>query len=71
MPVTAGLLLLSVTRLRNYAENTLSPKSRIREGFIQDVEDLEDPELGRDEKLRVVDRMWKSWGRVLGWDNPV
>jgi nuclear-control-of-ATPase protein 2 len=66
-PLTSGLLLLSVTRLRTYAETFLSAHSSIREGFLEDVQDLEDPGLDRTEKLRIVDRMWKSWGEVLGW----
>ncbi|KAL1950062.1 hypothetical protein VTO73DRAFT_5184 [Trametes versicolor] len=66
-PLTSGLLLLSVTHLRKYAETTLPANSRLREGFLDDVADLEDPTLGRAEKLRVVDRMWRSWGEVLGW----
>ncbi|KAI0789783.1 NCA2-domain-containing protein [Abortiporus biennis] len=66
-PLTSGLLLLSVTHLRNYAETCLPPNSRLRQGFLEDVEDLESSTLGRAEKLRVVDRMWRSWGKVLGW----
>lgn len=66
-PLTAGLLLLSVTRLRRYAETVLPPDSRLREGFLEDVADLEDPGLGRADKLRVLDRMWRSWGEPLGW----
>ncbi|OCH92846.1 NCA2-domain-containing protein [Obba rivulosa] len=66
-PLTAGLLLLSVSHLRTYAVRHLPSNSRVREGFLEDVVDLEDPALGRGEKLRVLDRMWKSWGEVLGW----
>ncbi|KAI0697885.1 NCA2-domain-containing protein [Cytidiella melzeri] len=66
-PRTSGLLLLGTTQLRAYAERHLPSSSRTREGFLQDVKDLEDPSFGRQEKLRVVDRMWKSWGEVLGW----
>jgi len=66
-PLTSGLLLLSVTHLRRYAETCLPPNSRLREGFLEDVVDLENPTLGRAEKLRVVDRMWRSWGDILGW----
>lgn len=66
-PLTSGLLLLSVTQLRYYGETCLPASSRIREGFLEDVKDLEDPRLGRNEKLRVLDRMWKSWGTTLGW----
>ena len=66
-PLTSGLLLLSVTQLRYYGETCLPSSSRIREGFLQDVKDLEDQKLGRNEKLRVLDRMWRNWGTTLGW----
>ncbi|KAI0345995.1 NCA2-domain-containing protein [Trametopsis cervina] len=66
-PRVTGLLLLGTTQLRHYAEHHLPKNSRIREGFLQDVKDLENSSMGRTEKLRVVDRMWKSWGDVLGW----
>ncbi|KAH8104699.1 NCA2-domain-containing protein [Cristinia sonorae] len=66
-PLTSGLLLLSVTYLRKYAETRLPANSRLREGFLEDIADLESGELGRAEKMRVVDRMWKSWGGILGW----
>jgi nuclear-control-of-ATPase protein 2 len=68
-PSTTGLLLLSVTRLRNFAETYLPADSQLQEGFLQDVGDLEDPSLNRSEKLRVVDRMWRSWDSVLKWGN--
>ena len=67
--LTAGLLLLSVSSLRQYAETWLPPRSRLREGFLEDVGDLEDPGLDREEKMRVVERMWRSWGRALGWEH--
>ncbi|KZP31535.1 NCA2-domain-containing protein [Athelia psychrophila] len=66
-PLTSGLLLLSVAQLRAFAETCLPARSALKEGFLEDVADLEDPGLGRAEKLRVVDRMWKSWGEVFGW----
>jgi nuclear-control-of-ATPase protein 2 len=66
--LTAGLLLLSVSSLRQYGETWLPPRSRLREGFLEDVGDLEDPGLGREDKMRVVERMWRSWGRILGWE---
>ncbi|KAJ7044969.1 NCA2-domain-containing protein, partial [Mycena alexandri] len=66
-PLTTGLLLISVTRLRTFAESSLPRGSRLREGFLEDVGDLEDPAMPREEKLRVVDRMWRSWGGALGW----
>ncbi|KAI0043184.1 NCA2-domain-containing protein [Auriscalpium vulgare] len=68
-PLTAGLLLLSVSALRRYAEGHLPARSRLREGFLEDVGDLEDPGLNRDEKLLVVQRMWRSWGSVMGWQH--
>ena len=67
-PLTTGLLLLSVSSLRQYAETQLPLRSQLREGFLEDVGDLEDPRLGREEKLRVVERMWRSWGQALGWE---
>lgn len=70
-PLTAGLLLLSLTRLRRYAEECLPAHSGLRRGFLEDVGDLEEPGLGRAEKLRVVERMWRSWGGVLGWGEGV
>ncbi|THH05164.1 hypothetical protein EW145_g5002 [Phellinidium pouzarii] len=67
-PLTSGLLLISLARLRAYAEVRLPVHSLIREGILGDIGDLENPTLGRTEKLRVVERMWRSWGTVLGWD---
>ncbi|TFK74832.1 NCA2-domain-containing protein [Pluteus cervinus] len=67
-PLTSGLILLSVASLRTFAENFLPAQSRLREGFLEDVEDLENPEMGKMSKLRVVERMWRCWGKVLGWD---
>ncbi|KAJ1303435.1 hypothetical protein OPQ81_011626 [Rhizoctonia solani] len=68
-PLTSGLLLLALTRLRSFALTCLPVGSRLRDGFLADVADLEDPRLGRSEKLRVVERMWRSWGDadMLGW----
>ncbi|KAJ8502573.1 hypothetical protein ONZ45_g11630 [Pleurotus djamor] len=39
----------------------------LREGFLEDVADLENPSLSRADKLRVLDRMWRCWGASLGW----
>ncbi|KAI6027596.1 NCA2-domain-containing protein [Pisolithus microcarpus] len=66
-PLTSGLLVLSLTHLRKYALRSLPARSQLREGFLEDVRDLEDPSLGRWEKLRVLDRMWKNWANELGW----
>ncbi|KAH0832045.1 ATP synthase regulation protein NCA2-domain-containing protein [Lanmaoa asiatica] len=66
-PLTTGLLVLSLTHLRHYALTSLPARSRLREGFLADVQDLEDPSLGWWEKLRILERMWNSWGHELGW----
>ena len=67
-PLTSGLLLISVARLRDFAEARLPAHSLLRSGMLADIADLESPEFGRSEKLRIVDRMWRSWGKMLGWD---
>ncbi|CAE6533892.1 Nuclear control of ATPase protein 2 [Ashbya gossypii ATCC 10895] [Rhizoctonia solani] len=69
LPLTSGLLLLSLARLKRFASTCLPVGSRLRDGFLADVADLEDPRLGRTEKLRVVERMWRAWGdeEMLGW----
>ena len=36
--------------------------SSIWEPFLEDLGDLEDPELDASGKLRIVERMWRSWG---------
>ena len=60
-------MLISVSHLRVYAETYLPLRSLLREGFLEDVADLENPELSRAEKRRVLERMWRSWGCPLGW----
>ncbi|KAG8861672.1 Nuclear control of ATPase protein 2 [Tulasnella sp. 330] len=67
--LTTGLLLLSIDHLRSYGVNYLPPRSRLQMGFLEDVDDLEDAgaTLNREDRLLVVQRMWRSWGRVLGW----
>ncbi|KAF9452962.1 NCA2-domain-containing protein [Macrolepiota fuliginosa MF-IS2] len=66
--LTSGLLLLSLARLRSYATDHLPANSRLRDGFLEDLDELEKPELRRDAKLEVVHRMWRCWGASLGWD---
>ena len=66
-PTTQGLLLLYLTHLRGFAEKYLKESTRLREGFLEDIEDLEDTRLGREEKRMVMRRMWESWGAELGW----
>ncbi|KAF8311858.1 NCA2-domain-containing protein [Clavulina sp. PMI_390] len=67
---THGQLLVSLTSLRQYGEKYLKKRSAQREAFMDDLADLEDPKLSRDDKLRVVERMWRSWGATLGWGSP-
>jgi len=59
-PLPTGLLILSLTRLRSYALGYLP--ADIQTPFLEDLGDLENTELGRDEKLKIVERMWRSWG---------
>ncbi|KAF9476615.1 NCA2-domain-containing protein [Pholiota conissans] len=59
-PLSTGLLILSLTRLRSYALTYLP--ARVRSPFLQDLNDLEDTNLDREAKLRIVDRMWRCWG---------
>ncbi|KIM45835.1 hypothetical protein M413DRAFT_440881 [Hebeloma cylindrosporum] len=59
-PLPTGLLILSLTRLRSYALSYLPPSMMIP--FLEDLDDLEDTKLGREAKLRVVERMWRCWG---------
>jgi len=66
-PTTLGLLLLYLTHLREFAEKYLKEGTRFQEGFQEDIEDLEDTRLAREEKRMVVRRMWESWGAELGW----
>lgn len=49
--------MISVSQLRSYAEKHLPPRSRFQEGFLEDIEDLENPDLGRQEKQSVIERI--------------
>ena len=61
---STGLLLLSLSRLQAYASQYLP--SRVRQAFLEDLEDLTDPQLGREQKLLVVSRVWRCWGGIGG-----
>ena len=61
---STGLLFLSLSRLQAYASRYLPLV--IREAFLDDLEDLANPQLARAEKLLVVGRVWRCWGGVGG-----
>ena len=61
---STGLLFLSLSRLQAYASRYLPLV--IRQAFLEDLEDLADPQLARAEKLLVVGRVWRCWGGVGG-----
>ena len=61
---STGLLFLSLSRLQAYASRYLPLV--IRQAFLEDLEDLANPQLGRAEKLLVVNRVWRCWGGVGG-----
>ncbi|KDR79488.1 hypothetical protein GALMADRAFT_243589 [Galerina marginata CBS 339.88] len=63
-PLPTGLLILSLTRVRSYALKYLPPD--IQGPFLEDLGDLEDTQLDREAKLRVVERMWRCWGQGQG-----
>ncbi|KAF8342777.1 ATP synthase regulation protein NCA2-domain-containing protein [Cantharellus anzutake] len=65
--LTQGLLIVSLTHLRRYAESSLPRRSRLREGFLEDLSDLEESSFDKEEKFLIVQRMWRSWGQDLGW----
>ncbi|KZT60280.1 NCA2-domain-containing protein [Calocera cornea HHB12733] len=67
-PLTQGLLVLSLSSLRTYAQTYLPTRTRLREGFLEDIGDLEDVSLQRGDKRVVVQRMRSDWGTVLGWN---
>ena len=61
---STGLLFLSLSRLQAYASRYLP--LIIRQAFLEDLEDLANPQLARAEKLLVVSRVWRCWGGVGG-----
>lgn len=61
---STGLLFLSLSRLQDYASRYLPLV--IRQAFLEDLEDLANPQLARAEKLLVVSRVWRCWGGVGG-----
>ena len=59
-----GLLLLSLSRLQAYASQYLPLV--IQEAFLEDLEDLANPQLARTEKLLVVSRVWRCFRGLVG-----
>ncbi|ODN79548.1 hypothetical protein L202_03503 [Cryptococcus amylolentus CBS 6039] len=58
-PLGQGLLIVGVSNLRDWAKGMAGGK---REAFMDDLRMLENPSLGRGDKLRVVERIWRCWG---------
>lgn len=54
-----GMLIVDVSGLRVWAAGM---KRSRREAFLSDLRMFENQKLDRDDKLRVVDRMWRCWG---------
>ncbi|GAA5802127.1 ATP synthase regulation protein NCA2-domain-containing protein [Helicostylum pulchrum] len=55
-----GILLCEVHLLRSYSLH-LSMRNSIRELFIEDLRDLENPRLTVKQKLETIERMTRSW----------
>lgn len=54
-----GLLIISVSNLRSWAVVLGASK---REAFLDDLRMVENPILKREDKLRVIERVWRCWG---------
>ncbi|GMK59437.1 hypothetical protein CspeluHIS016_0800430 [Cutaneotrichosporon spelunceum] len=59
-----GLLIVTTSSLREWATGI---GSAVRESFLDDLRMFEDQTLTRGDKLLVVGRIWRSWGR----DGPI
>ena len=59
---STSLPFLSLSCLQAYASWYLPLV--IREAFLEDLEDLVNPQLARTEKLLVFSRVWRCWGGV-------
>lgn len=57
---TQGVLICEVHLLRSYARY-LSTRNSIRDLFIEDLRDLENPRLTISQKLQTINRMSRSW----------
>ncbi|CAG8497925.1 5475_t:CDS:2 [Paraglomus brasilianum] len=58
--MTEGLVLAKAHLLHTYG-SYLPKRRNIRAGFLEDVGDLEDPNLSPKQKLLVCERMWRYW----------
>jgi nuclear-control-of-ATPase protein 2 len=57
-----------VTVDQNHSKKTFADSTSLKsQEFMLDLLDLENPEVNREAKLRVVERMWRCWGVRLGW----
>lgn len=57
---TQGILLCEVDLLRSYARH-LPSRNSMRDLFIEDLRDLENPRLSTSQKLQTIHRMSRSW----------
>ncbi|GJJ14492.1 hypothetical protein Clacol_008756 [Clathrus columnatus] len=60
----SGTTINTFSRIQKHSHRT---EQNALAAFLSDIDDLSDPILGKDAKLRVVDRMWRNWGTLLGW----
>ncbi|GAA5830250.1 hypothetical protein JCM3766R1_002840 [Sporobolomyces carnicolor] len=71
---TQGLVLLSLSSLRTYAQSPQFPSrdTQLLAAFLEDVRALEDlgARAGREERKVLVERL-RRWGTVLGWEDRV
>jgi nuclear-control-of-ATPase protein 2 len=57
---TQGILLCEVHLLRAYA-HSLPPQNSTRARFMEDIRDLENPNLTSEQKIQTVARMHRFW----------
>jgi nuclear-control-of-ATPase protein 2 len=55
-----GKLICEVHLLRSYAR-CLPTRNSVRDLFIEDLRDLENPRLSISQKLQTINRMSRSW----------
>ena len=62
-----GHLLLSTSIIRNFINDEIK-SNRVRNGILSDLQLLEISSDPICNKRAIVDRMWKSYGGILGWN---